>query len=101
MLVTWLSRVANTLPDWAVKSLEAILRDPEFNMKDVKSTLLSLRDLTHGPLKNVPKPTIQKEVIEGSKSPMWHLDAVEVVKQFLGIPEARAALNHLLSSSLD
>jgi len=83
-MLTWVALVAPFVPDWALLSLDSIIRDPGFNPKEMRG-LLALRDLKSGPLKNVPK--VESSTRQTPSGPLRVADITTIVRQVFGIPQ--------------
>ena len=84
LMLTWVALVAPFVPDWALLSLDSIIRDPGFNPKEMRG-LLALRDLKSGPLKNVPK--VESSTRQTPSGPLRVADITTIVRQVFGIPQ--------------
>ena len=88
-MLTWVTKVATFLPDWALSSLDLIIRDPGFNANNMRNLLL-LRDLKEGPLRNVPSINVVTKTTPSG--PVRVAEIASVVKQAFGIPQVIAHL---------
>ena len=89
LMLTWVTKVATFLPDWALSSLDLIIRDPGFNANNMRNLLL-LRDLKEGPLRNVPSINVIPKTTPSG--PVRVAEIASVVKQAFGIPQVSAHL---------
>ena len=71
LMLVWVTLVAGLLPDWALKSLENIFRDPDFHPQDLTRSLLSLRDLKKGPLQVVPQIQLKEQKVTVRPQSGW------------------------------
>ena len=88
-MLTWVTQVAPLLPDWALRSLDAVIKDAMFCPGECRPLTL-LRDLSAGPLKEVPKITNSTRTTPSG--PVKVVDIVSVVAQAFGIPDVRPLL---------
>jgi hypothetical protein len=83
-MLTWVTRVATLLPDWALQSLDAIIHDPDFIPGNTRN-LVALRDLKDGPLRDLPRIKVKKT--DTPSGPLAVADITSVVRQAFGIPQ--------------
>lgn len=84
LLLTWVTKVATLLPDWALQSLDAIIKDPEFQPGDCRG-LLTLRDLKVGPLRHIPRIEVSTRTTPSGSLKLATITSV--VRQAFGIPQ--------------